>query len=77
MNIQSEKLKLIAWLIRLKDQTIIEKLKWLRENQNEASDWWDEISEAERASIDRGLDDIKQGRVTSHEEVRKKYDKWL
>jgi len=77
MNIQSEKLKLIAWLFRLKDQSIIEKLKWLRENQNEASDWWDEISEAEKASIDRGLDDIKHGRVSPHEEVRKKYEKWL
>lgn len=77
MNIQSEKLKLIAWLIRLKDQSVIEKLKWLRENQTEASDWWGEISEAEKASIDRGLEDIKHSRITPHEEVRKKYDKWL
>jgi len=42
-----------------------------------SSDWWDEISEAEKASIDRGLDDIKHGRVSPHEEVRKKYEKWL
>lgn len=77
MNIQSEKLKLIEWLLNLKDQSVIEKLKWLRENQNEAMDWWDEISEAEKVSIDRGLNDIENGRITSHESVRKKYEKWL
>ena len=77
MNIQAEKLKLIAWLLALKDDSTLEKLIWLRDDQAEASDWWEEISEAEKAAIERGLDDIKNGRITVHEEVRRKYEKWL
>jgi predicted transcriptional regulator len=38
-------------------------------------DWWDTISEAEKKAIDRGLDDIKNGRVVSHERVMKEMDK--
>ena len=30
-----------------------------------------------RASIQRGIDDSANGRVTPHSEVRKKYEKWL
>jgi predicted transcriptional regulator len=40
-------------------------------------DWWDDISDAEKASILRGLEDVKAGRVLSHEVVMKKYMKWL
>ena len=72
-----KKLKLIEWLVGLTDQTIIEKIKWLKDDQTSATDWWDEISKAEKASIERGLEDIKNGRITLHEEVRKKYEKWL
>lgn len=74
---QSEKLKLIEWLIALQDPTTIEKIKFLRDNQSETSDWWDTLTEAEKESIDRGLDDIENGRTVPHSEVRKKYGKWL
>lgn len=59
-----------------KKKNIIPKIKLSNPPQNEV-DWWNEISEAEKASIERGLEDIKAGRVVSHEEVRKKYLKWL
>lgn len=76
MNLDSEKLKIINWISNLSDESIIYKLKLLRE-QEKNTDWWDEISEAEKASIKRGLEDAKAGRVVPHEEVRKKYDQWL
>lgn len=41
------------------------------------NDWWDEISEEEKASIKRGIKDVKEGRVMPHEDVMKKYNKWL
>ncbi|MDZ7625471.1 MAG: hypothetical protein U5J96_13640 [Ignavibacteriaceae bacterium] len=34
-------------------------------------DWWDEISETEKASIERGLEDVKAGRIIPHEKVKK------
>ena len=41
------------------------------------TDWWDELEEDESLSIERGLDDLKNGRVISHEEVIKQYPQWL
>jgi len=40
-------------------------------------DWYDELSEAEKKSIELGLEDIKKGRVVAHSEVKKLYEKWL
>ncbi|MBF9253669.1 hypothetical protein I2I11_10225 [Pontibacter sp. 172403-2] len=77
MNIQAEKLKLIEWLAGLTDQTLIERVKLLKETQSTQTDWWEEISPAERDAIDQGLEDARNGKVTAHEEVRKRYEKWL
>lgn len=40
------------------------------------TDWWDDLPESAKHSINRGLDDIEKGKVTNHTEVMKKYDKW-
>jgi predicted transcriptional regulator len=40
-------------------------------------DWWDDLPAEAKKSIERGLDDIKKGKVTLHEDVMKKYRKWL
>ncbi|MDX5345925.1 MAG: hypothetical protein LPJ89_04480 [Hymenobacteraceae bacterium] len=77
MNIQTEKLKIIEWLASVTDQTIIEKIKLLKESQSKNADWWDAISEAEREAIEQGLDNAEKGKLTAHEEVRKRYEKWL
>lgn len=60
----------------LKDNTAIERLKMLREKPKK-SDWWDEITDEEKAAIDKGLEDIKAGRVKPHREAKKLYEKWL
>jgi len=77
VKLQSEKLKLIEWLAGLDNKEIIEKLKFIKENPSLAADWWDSVTGAERLSIDRGLQDIKNGRTTPHATARKKYEKWL
>jgi len=77
MNIQAEKLKLIEWLAGLSDQTLIEKIKLLKETQATKTDWWEEISQAEKDAIDQGLKEAENSKVTAHEEVRKRYKKWL
>lgn len=76
MNLDSEKLKIIGWIANITDESMIAKIKLLKDHPNE-TDWWDEISEAEKASIERGLEDLKAGRVIDHSEVKKLYEKWL
>ena len=77
MNIEAEKLKLIEWLISLRDETTIEKLKFFHEHSADAADWWDTISESERDSIERGIKDVENGKTILHSEVKKKYGEWL
>ncbi|MBK6398464.1 MAG: hypothetical protein IPP27_10075 [Bacteroidetes bacterium] len=73
MDIQAEKLKLIEWLLSLKDHSIIEKLNFFKENVSEKNDWWETLSDFEKQSIDQGIKDIEEGKTLPHSEVMKKY----
>ena len=77
MNLQEEKSKLIARLAGLTDLTFIERIKFLKDNQLNQTDCWEEISKTEKHAIDQGLEDADNGKVTPHQEVRKRYEKWL
>jgi len=74
-NIQNIKIELIQWLTTLDDTSLIQKIIDLRVNQTK--DWWDTISEAERKSIEQGIIDADNGKISSHSEARKVYEKWL
>ncbi|MBP9924498.1 MAG: hypothetical protein KBF45_00795 [Cyclobacteriaceae bacterium] len=76
LNLEKEKLEIIKWVTGLKDTTAIERLRMLRESPRKL-DWWREITNEERTSIDKGLADIKAGRVKPHKEAKKLYEKWL
>ena len=41
------------------------------------NDWWDDLSESAKDSVQRGLKDVENGKVTQHKEVMKEYKKWL
>ncbi|RMA56300.1 hypothetical protein [Ulvibacter antarcticus] len=75
VNIQDKKIELIQWLSTLNDISIIEKLMKLRDR--EKTDWWNEISTLEIESIEKGLKDADQGKLKSHSEAKKLYEKWL
>ena len=77
MNIQSEKLGLIEWISRLNDTSIIAKLRKIKEEYSVSEDWWNELDQEEITSINRGLKDIEEGRLHSHETARKIYEKYL
>ncbi len=77
MNIQTEKLGLIEWIISLNDLTVIEKIKNIHDDYSKSVDWWNEISIDDKESIVRGLADISNNKVHNHETVRKVYEKYL
>lgn len=76
LNIEQEKLEIIKWITTLKDETSIERLKSLRDTHFKP-DWWQLISDDEKNAIDKGLEDLKAGRIKEHKEVKKLYEKWL
>jgi len=75
INLQNKKLELIQWLSTLDDKSLIDKLMKLR--KNEKTDWWNEISIAEKKSIEKGIEDADNGKLTSHSNIKKVYEKWL
>lgn len=76
MEIEKDKLEIINWITTLKDEASIEKLRMLM-NSTTKFDWWKEISEEELSAIEKGLEDIKAGKVRPHKEVKKLYEKYL
>ena len=74
-NIESKKLALIQWLTSLNDVSMIDKILELK--NKETKDWWNEISDEEKESIEKGLSDAESGKLKPHSEIRKKYEKWL
>jgi len=45
--------------------------------KTEATDWWKEISIAEKESIKKGMPDANAGKLKPHSEARKLYGKWF
>ncbi len=76
LNVEKEKLEIIKWVTNLKDATAIERLRMLRVSSRKF-DWWNEITDEEKTAIEKGLADIKAGRVKPHKEAKKLYEKWL
>ncbi|MBI9036608.1 MAG: hypothetical protein JEY97_00625 [Bacteroidales bacterium] len=74
-NIQNIKIELIQWLTTIDDWSLIQKVLDLRINQTK--DWWETISDIEKKSIEQGISDADNGKLNSHSEARKMYEKWL
>ena len=56
-------------IVETNNIALLQKAKKLLEE----NDWWNEISDAEKASIKKGLEELNMGKEgLSHEEVRKK-----
>lgn len=77
MNIQVEKLGLIDWILQIKDASVIQKLNVIKEENSKSLDWWDTLNKEEIESIERGLENIKEGKVHSHESAKKLYEAYL
>ena len=75
MSIDSKKLVLIEWISRINDFAVIDKLIELKEKEIDSDNFL--ISKNEQNSIDLGIEDANNGKLTAHSEVRKIYEKWL
>jgi len=62
------------WLANLSDPDSLANVQILKESLESSGDWGNEISEEEKSGIQRGLEDVKAGRVISNEEFWKKHE---
>ena len=75
IDIQNAKIDLIQWLTTLEDSSLIQKIIELK--KKETQDWWNEISDAEKESIELGITDADNGNLKPNSEAKKIYEKWL
>jgi len=66
-EIKRTKASLIEWINQLTDSDTLFALETLRNKSD--SDWWNELSDAQKAHINEGLEDIKAGRVMTSKEM--------
>ncbi|WP_396177831.1 hypothetical protein [Flavobacterium sp.] len=71
MDIQLEKLELIKLLAETDNPSIINDIKKIF--YGEKKDWWQELSDEQKAAIEEGIKDADEGRVVSHEYFMKKF----
>lgn len=67
MDITIEKQNILQWIKNLKDEKTIEKILDLKEET--------EISDFENRIIQKGLQDIELGKISSHKEVMERFSK--
>ena len=70
MNLQSKKLELVQLILNTEKPAILAKVEAVLKKEKR-TDWWDDISQAEKESIEKGLAEADKGELIPHEEVMK------
>ena len=73
-QIQNKKLELIQWLSTIEDLNFLDKISDMISRERKKV-WWDEISEAEKQSIEKGIAQADAGKLNPHSKARKIYGK--
>ncbi|MFA5328010.1 MAG: hypothetical protein WC384_09480 [Prolixibacteraceae bacterium] len=67
------KLELIEWLTKLEATETLNYLKIVKDSNLSNTDWWHDLSESVKSGIQKGLKDVDEGRILSHDEIKLKY----
>ena len=68
-DIEQRKLQLITMITQLYDLDLLDAIENLFLTNKK--DWWQSLSQEEQKAIDAGLDDIKNGKLLSNDQVMK------
>jgi hypothetical protein len=76
LEIQNKKTELIQWLSTIEDLKFLEKISDFILNEKK-KDWWDNISDAEKSTIEIGIEQAVAGKLNAHSKAKELYAKWL
>ena len=69
MNTQSLKSEIIEWITKTSDHSLLKMMKSIKDsNANTAVDWYDELSDEEISSINRGIENHRKDEVLKSKE---------
>ncbi|RVU01989.1 hypothetical protein EOD41_08535 [Mucilaginibacter limnophilus] len=68
MDLQAEKIELVKLLLEVEDEQTLNEIKAVLHHDY---DFYDDLPEAVKDSIEQALEDVEKGNVRSHEEVIK------
>ena len=72
MTIAEIKVDILQQVAATNDKTFLSNVLAYIQTLRKSQDWWDELDEAEIASIEAGNRQLENGEGIPHEEVRKK-----
>jgi len=75
MNVQTEKIELAKKLLETDDESLIQEVKAIFESHEK--DFWHDLPAHVKEGIERSQQQAAQGVVSPHDEVIKKYKKYL
>ncbi len=70
MNLQAKKLELVQLILNTERPSLLEMVSQLLKQEKE-TDWWDELPESVKKSIETGIEEAERGETIPHEEVMK------
>ncbi len=65
--------EIVAYLPQLNSKQKKTVLTVVKTFMEEKTDWWDEIGKEQQMVIDKSIAEMKAGKLTSNDEVMKKY----
>lgn len=69
MKLETRKINLISWISTIQEDDILNKVEKI---QKETTDWWDTISNEDKAAINEGLEQLDKGQFFTRSQVREK-----
>ena len=75
MDLQNEKIILAKRLLETDDEAVLLQIKEVFDNNEK--DFWNDLPEHVKEGIERGRKQAAEGKLTPHDEVMKKYAKYL
>ena len=76
LTIETKKIELIQWLSTTEDLHIVDKVLDLMLAERK-KDWWENTSQVEKNSIEKGISDADNGKLNPHAKSKEIYGKWL
>ncbi len=75
MDVQTEKIALAKRILETEDEAVLLQIKEVFDSNEK--DFWADLPDHVKAGIERGRKQAAEGKLTPHDEVMKKYAKYL